>query len=395
MGHYFFRLLLGLQQTRFWLCWHGRSPHAATRLPPPQAIAWSLNRGALCMQRLTTAQFLAVYLLPITPVANGSSSGNGSDAALEQLAPAPTGPAPAGPASAARRRSRAAGSADSLASSQAGDSGAAKDGALLRPPSSGRLGDDAGGSRKLVLNWAGKNVLLLATLALFQFPLPGFVEALGFGESQHCATFGWLRGRPGTQRCRGGATPAAAGSSAPSPCMHCTGCCMLCCALCSRGALRPAVAPHGPAGCGGGALHRWAGLASAAHLHLLCMACLEGRSIHPRRRRCCRRRRRRPFCMPISLTPASLLLPAPRRTHPARAQACASPRTLTAPGWPAASLPSGPGTGTCRRVGARGSQRLVWVSAGRGLRPHFPAAFACPLCSCLVLARWIPAPAAH
>lgn len=155
------------------------------------------------MQRLTTAQFLAVYLLPITPVANGSSSGGGgSDDAAEQPASAPVPPASAGPASATRSRRRAAGSSDSLASSQADGSGAAKGGALPRPPSSGRLGDDAGSSRQLVLNWAGKNVLLLATLAAFQLPLPGFLEALGFGEPERgctsscsCAASGLLRGR--------------------------------------------------------------------------------------------------------------------------------------------------------------------------------------------------------
>ena len=42
-------------------------------LPParPQALGWALNRGALASGPLTPAQFITVYMAPITPKYGG------------------------------------------------------------------------------------------------------------------------------------------------------------------------------------------------------------------------------------------------------------------------------------------------------------------------------------
>jgi hypothetical protein len=86
-------------------------------------------------------QFLAVYASPITPAVGGAAPGGGSP----------------GKSSMPRRGSQ------------------------------GRLDEDAGGSLRMVANWAAKNLLVVAAAGLLQLDLPGLAESFVSGAPPHAA----------------------------------------------------------------------------------------------------------------------------------------------------------------------------------------------------------------
>lgn len=193
-------------------------------------LSWALNRGALCAQRFTPAQFVAVYALPITPL-------HSADDASAAAAPV----TPSGPAAGTRSRTHGDGSAKPGGSSASLASGATSQGdapppaALPRRGSRGRLADDAGGPGRMAQNWAGKNLLLGVCLVALRHQLPGFIESfiLGLGECffQLRPPLARVRryGVCSALRCPAAAQVAAADRraappSAPSPGQACTCC---------------------------------------------------------------------------------------------------------------------------------------------------------------------------
>lgn len=194
-------------------------PPFHTASSSPQAISWAVNRGALCTQRFTPAQFVAVFTLPITP-----------KVPLADASPAPSGPGSVSvtPAGAAMRSS--SGSGSSLASSFTSGGGH-----MRKRASGGRLADDAGGPHRMARNWAGKQVILAAVLAALHFQLPGLLESLVYGER----VLGMWRGRflarvgsgrvPGANQalCTAVAEGPTRSAHSTYPCMQAWGC--LCC----------------------------------------------------------------------------------------------------------------------------------------------------------------------
>lgn len=150
-----------------------------------QAISWALNRGALCMLRFTPAQFVAVYLTPVTPAATDD----------QVVAPA-SAAAPSDSTSQAsrpglRRRAGATinaklGSGSGSGASLAGTNSSKVGGGatLPRRGSQGRLNEDAGGWEVQAAKWGAKLAFIALIVVVLQYPLPGLLESFAYGEGQ-------------------------------------------------------------------------------------------------------------------------------------------------------------------------------------------------------------------
>ncbi|KAL4425430.1 hypothetical protein ABPG75_009446 [Micractinium tetrahymenae] len=127
-----------------------------------KAVSWALGRGALCAQRFTPAQFLAVYAAPITPVS-----------AAAEPAPAPS---QATASTAADSNGGASGGPSGQPALTPGGSSSAGEARRRR----GRLEEDAGGSGRMLGAWLAKAAFIAFLVWLLQHPLPGLLRALAY-----------------------------------------------------------------------------------------------------------------------------------------------------------------------------------------------------------------------